>query len=125
MWCGSDASQEPFASVSSWFSETLVPTAQRHIADDAFLIMNLHLTVCSSEMWVPTAQRHIAEHSNLITNTTSTQVLRRTLLCTYSTFSRQRCPKRNFGVYSSAQLDKGKSHSSAEVHTCKILIVFH
>jgi hypothetical protein len=61
--------------------ETLVATAQRRIADDASLIMNLHLTVGSSEMWVATAQRHNAEHSTLITNPVSTQLLRRKLLC--------------------------------------------
>ena len=37
----------------------LVATAQRHIADDAFLIMNFHLTVGSSETWAATARRHI------------------------------------------------------------------
>lgn len=45
--------------------ETLVATAQRHIAGGSILIMNLHLTFGSFEMWGATGQRHIAEHSNL------------------------------------------------------------
>jgi len=103
MWCSSDASEEPSASVSSCSPITLIATAQRHIADDAFLIMNFHLTVGSSDTrvatakrhiagshiltmkfhltvgssvtWVAKVQRHIAEHSNLITNPVSTQLL--------------------------------------------------